>query len=458
MNFFEIDNKGNVTILHYKLIEFLANNGFAIMGFPGKGKILVKVENNIIHEVVESDIVKCIQDYLVKLKLSNVLEKFTKGLSGYVNGRKYDLLPELNGFSDKDSKGQGYFYYQNVAVRVCSKKIEIIPYGQLPHKIWNERIVDRNFKYNLSKKGQFEDFCFKLSKSDLNRFLALKSALGYLLHRYNNPSLCKVVILVDEKISFSGQANGGTGKSLISKALSYMQNVLFIEGKNLKTGSWFKNQRIEMTTDLIAYDDVGKDFSIETIFSELTSGIVVERKRKDEIHISAKDAPKYLISSNYIVKGPGGSSDERRRYEFELSDYFVFNSPKNVYGNLLFDEWDSTEWERFDNFMHHCLQTFLTRGLIEAQPINLKQHRLINATCIEFEEFSQKIFKVNEWMDKRKILGLFIVEYPHLKDTSSHLFTKWIKEYSRQNSLKYSDKSSGGVYSFILKSGKGGSK
>lgn len=453
--FYNTNENGKITILHYPLIQFLARNGYFMMSFDKGGEMLVKVENNIIKEVEESELIKCIQDYLTKLKLDNVLEKFATGLGSYLNRKKLGLLPKIESFSDKDESNCGWIYYSNTAIKIKAEGIEVIPYKELKHKIWSTRIRKRAFKLLNSKNGQFRDFCFKLAKSDKDRFLALQTAIGYLLHRYNNPSLCKAIILNDEKISFDGEANGGTGKSLIAKALTYMVNVVFTEGKNLKIGSWFRNQRIDITTDISVYDDVGKDFSIETIFSELTSGIVIERKRRDEIHLSAKDAPKYLISSNYIVKGPGGSSDERRRYEFELSDYFVKRKPFEVYGNQFFDEWDSNEWDNFDNFMIECLQVYLKYSLIEANPINLRKHRLINVSSAEFEAFSKRMFVPDIWHDKRKMVGLFLVEFPNLKDdVTSHSFTKWIIEYAKQNNLIYQSKSSGGVYSFKLKSRK----
>ncbi|KJD31243.1 hypothetical protein PK35_15520 [Tamlana nanhaiensis] len=454
IKFYKINEDGKITILHYTLIQFLAQNGYFLMFFEKGGTMLVKIKNNIIREVDESDLIKCIQNYLVSLKLNNVLEKFAVGVGSYINKKKLGLLPKIESFSDKDKSDCGWIYYKNTAVKVMADSIEIIPYKQLDHNIWKSRIRTRNFKKLISKKGQFRDFCFKLSKSSADRFLALQTAIGYLMHRYNNPSLCKAIILNDEKISFDGQANGGTGKSLIAKALKHMVNVVFTEGKNLKIGSWFRNQRIGVDTDISVYDDVGKDFSIETIFSELTSGIVIERKRKDEIHLSAKEAPKYLISSNYIVKGPGGSSDERRRYEFELSDFFVKNQPYKVYGNQFFDEWDKCEWDNFDNFMIECLQVYLKHGLVEASPINLKKHRLINVSSAEFEAFSTKMFTSDTWHDKRKMIGLFHIEYPHLIDITSHTFTKWTIEYAKQNNLSYQSKSSGGIYSFQLKSRK----
>lgn len=306
--FFTIKESGAVVIKHYALIQFLSQHGYHRMDFSGS-YILVKIKDNKITEATEADLVNTVKDYLEKIEQEEVLENLVKGLSTYLNKRKYDLLSKVKGIIDKDTKDAAWFYFKNTVVKISKSKIERINYDKLTHKIWEKRILKHSFTIPVGtgKKGDFEDFCFKISKENPDRFLALKTALGYLLHCYNDPSLTKVIIFVDENIAFDGTANGGTGKSLLSKALSKCKTLLFVEGKNLKTGNWFKNQRITLTTDIVAYDDVGRDFSLEELYSMSTSGIVVEKKRQDEIHIPPEQAPKFMISSNYIVKGTGGS-------------------------------------------------------------------------------------------------------------------------------------------------------
>jgi len=39
----------------------------------------------------------------------------------------------------------------------------------------------------------------------------------------------------------------------------------------------------------------------------LTSGIVIEKKGVQETYLKAKESSKFLISSNTILKGPGGA-------------------------------------------------------------------------------------------------------------------------------------------------------
>jgi len=185
----------------------------------------------------------------------------------------------------------------------------------------------------------------------------------------------------------------------------------------------------------------------------VTSGITVEKKGKDEMQISFKDGPKIMINSNYVVLGSGGSTDSRRRYEFEVANYFTDKrTPISEFGNLFFDEWKQDEWNRFDLLMMENVQAFLNNGLVEATPINLTKNRLICCTNPEFRLFSKKEFINDVWLDKELLFSKFKSEYPVHKNITSHQFTKWIKEYEKVYGLVYDNKNPGGVQLFILKS------
>jgi len=76
---------------------------------------------------------------------------------------------------------------------------------------------------------------------------------------------------------------------------------------------------------------------------------------------------------------------------------------------------------------------------------------LINDTCFEFMNFMNDEVEVDSWIDKRVFHLKFMESFPIHKDVSSNQFTRWLKEYASQNGLEYQDKSSGGNYTFILR-------
>jgi hypothetical protein len=72
---------------------------------------------------------------------------------------------------------------------------------------------------------------------------------------------------------------------------------------------------------VLAFDDVRKNFNFESLFSIITEGLTIEYKGRDAIKLPVKDSPKVLISTNYTIKADGGSF-KRRMFEVELSSYF----------------------------------------------------------------------------------------------------------------------------------------
>ena len=250
----------------------------------------------------------------------------------------------------------------------------------------------------------------------------------------------------------SHEANGRTGKTLLSKAISEIREVVTFDGKDLKTGNWFKNQRMTIRTDIMNYDDLLKTFSLEQCYPLLTTGVTIEKKRKDSIFIPVEYSPKVILTSNYYINGPIGPSDRARRHEFEIANYYNERfTPEDEFGNRFFGrDWDNNEWNKFYNFMMQCISCYLKNGLIQVPALNLGQEKTIRYTHPEFYEFIVDKLTLNTKIDKRKLLAEFKSKYTNQKDLSSHQFTKWLKEYSLIIGGKYMDKSSGGNYYFIM--------
>jgi hypothetical protein len=449
--FWTVPSQGKLKINQSKLITFLERGGF-YKSTTKSGKIVVRVVKNIVSEAPDFKMIDYIKDYLNSKKEPEVLEVFSTGVSTYINKGKLNLLASVDIPIDKDPKDESWFYFKNTAVKVTKDIIELVDYNDLGHKIWGSRILDRDYIFSDGTKSDFETFLFNLAGKDNKRFLALKSIIGYLLHRFQDKSTTKAIIFVDENMSFDGKANGGTGKTLITEAIGKMRDLVGVDGKNIKTNSWFKNQRITRTTDVVRYDDVQRDFSLETLYSMITSGITVEKKHKDEFYISPENAPKFIISSNYPVKGTGGSTDTRRRCEFEVANHYDSNyQPIDDFDTLFFDGWDNKQWNQFDEFMMSCAMLYLEKGLITPDPINIVKNKLVSNTCVEFIDFMNDSIELNKWIDKRGYCKLFMEKYPIHKEITSHQFTKWLKEFADQTNLEYQDKSSGGNYTFILK-------
>lgn len=452
--FWKLDDNGKSTIIQSKLTEYLNLSGFAKAEISKTDYVLVQVKDNLVREISDYIIVNFIQQYLQKIDEPDVLEAFSKGVSNYISKAKLRLLKTEDLVNDRDDSSTSRLFFKNIIWQVGKNGIKAIMYEDIPGKIWESRIIPFrvSLPIGISHKSQFEIFCFNLAGKSDDRFKALRTNIGYLLHRNNDPANAKAIIFVDENISFDGTANGGTGKSLLLQGIGKCREMVVMDGKNLKRKSWFKNQGIEITTDLIFYDDVTQDFNLEELYSMITTGMVVEKKYKAEFRIPPDKSPKIAISSNYIVNGTGGSTDIRRRCEFEVANYYTEAfSPFDEFGNLFFQGWDEVEWDNFYLFMAGCIQAYLKNGLIIAEPINLKRNKLINATSQEFIAFMQTgVVDLDKWICKKSTLDLFISEYPQFRNITSHQFTKWMKMYCIQSNLNYKDKKSGPKFEFIL--------
>ncbi|MHB1106988.1 MAG: primase-helicase family protein [Lutibacter sp.] len=446
--------EGKPKISHTGLIYFLEENGFMRLKLNEINYVLVKKRNNRLVETSVGEIVIFIKKYLMKLKVLDVYEVFAKGLGSYVSIFKLNLLALENLPNDRDDKFSSNFYFDNCYCNVTKEGINVLSYDNLPKVIWEKRVIKKDYlKSEKGRIGQFEIFCRHITKESVERLLALKTIIGFLLHRNREFGEMKAVILYDENMSFNNLANGGTGKTLLSKAIGILRDVESFDGKEIKNGSWFKNQRINLTTDVIVYDDLNKDINLESFYSIITSGIEVEQKRKQAYFIEFEDSPKIMITSNYPVKGPGGSSDIRRRHEFEIANYYDADfTPEMDFGNRFFDNyWGQEEWSSFFNFMMSCVQEYLKNGLLNAPEINLRRGKMIGNSCEEFIEFANNMIVLNEWIDKRKFQNDFEEKYVNTDRVSSHIFNKWIDNYAKSIGGTYETKSTGGDYIFIIK-------
>ncbi|RRQ49808.1 hypothetical protein DZC72_04245 [Maribacter algicola] len=452
--FWEYNEKGKVVILHRKLISFIESMGFVNVKLSETRYELAKESKNRLKIVTTTDVDQAVLNYLIRIKKYDVLESFTKGISGYLASRKLNTLPVIEPINDRDGEIYSRFYFTNCYCEIRGEMINVQKYDKLNQMIWENRLIDRSFNMPEGGIGQFEIFCKKITGESPGRFLALKTAIGYLLHRNKMVGEPKAIILYDEKMGTDNQAHGGTGKTLLSQALAKCREVVPVDGKDVKLGSWFKNQRINVTTDILVYDDLKKDTSLENFYSMITSGIEVEKKQKQSFFIKPEDSPKILITANYPVKGPGGSSDERRRYEFELSNYFshVWTPEMEFRCRFFTDSWGQ-EWDKFYLFMMECVQNYLQKGLIQPESINLNKAGIVHETSLEFYNYATDNLKVNEWLDKREFESNFKNAYPNLDWVSSHMIKKWMGYYATSTGNHLEQKSTGGKYIFRISDG-----
>lgn len=453
VHFWTNEDERTVKINQSKLISSLNNLGYANLKINPTNYMLIKCNDNKISKTSEQEIIYELNQVLKENAPEVVQEVFIRGVGNYISTKKLNFLNTLDFYKEKDKKDSSYFFFKNQYCFVDKKEISAFKYDNLTFKIWDDKILNKDFNFPEDNKiGDFEMFCKNITSNDINRFLAFKTMIGYLLHRNKEIGEPKAVILYDADMGINNQAHGGTGKTIIIKALELMRELVYVSGKDMKTSSFFKNQRINVTTEIIAYDDLKENINFEEFYTLITSGIEVEQKGKQSFFIPFEDSPKLILSSNYIIKGDGGNSDLRRRYEFEIANFYSKDStPEMEFGKRFFsNDWNKMEWNKFYFFMMDCVREYLKNGLLEVNSINLEQNKIFSKTSKEFIEFADNNFVTNKWINKRELEKLFRQNYINYSNLSPHRFSKWIDDYSISKNLEYTKSSTGSDYLFKL--------
>ena len=451
------DKKGNVTIkidsLKYKY--WLERKGFKKY-YPesATNPTFVHIKSNKVTQS-STDIIKdVVLKFLLdrnEIEVFNFCSKSAQLFSDYY----LTMLESIDLKMIKDTRNEAFIPFQNGVVKITKNKVDLIDFIDVDGYIWENQIINRDFVKSDDIENDFKNMVEKVSADDKKRINALEHTLGYLIHSFKDKTDQKAIIINDQEID--DNPNGGSGKSLMISALSNFKKVVKIDGKSFdsKKGD-FVYQRVTLDTQILAFDDVKKNFDFEQLFSIITEGIAINRKNKDEVFIPFERSPKIIITTNYVINGSGTSHD-RRRHEIEFFQYFNGKrNPLTEYGRLLFDSWESIDWIKFDNYMISNLQKFLKNGLVESVSINADIKRLIQSTNKDFYDWiTDGNLPENIRVYNTEIMAKFTNEYKNYNLMNSKTFLKWINEYCKFNDFEITkDKDHVGRYFQIITNNK----
>jgi len=449
---------GKWEIDYISLSEFFVERGYFLYRINVERWILIRIIDNIVKQVGKKDLSDELINFITndeEATLRKYMHQFfLKNIGKALSDDFLQTLPAKDVIFKKDIKNAMQLYYRNCIVKITSTSITTHEYSELDGFIWESQIIQREFYIEeINPLFDFELFILNIGKES-KRIAVINSSLGFILHNYKHSSYCPAVVLNDEVIS--DLPEGGTGKGIVFKAVSYFINVLNIDGKTFSFDSNFLYQRITPETRFVIFQDVNKNFDFERLFSFLTEGVVTEKKGKDQQFIPFVDAPKVGLTTNYALRG-SGNSHERRRFEIEISQHYnKQKSPEQEFGRMLFDDWTKDDWLQFDNYIvKNCCQLFLQKGLIKQELINLPEKRLLSATNSDFIKFMRDInFNFGDFI-KSELIRQFMDQYDEYiipsKFFSKHLFTKWVTSYAQHYGYSTTDYSDGShrYYRFI---------
>lgn len=442
---------GQIDLSLSKIFRLIVHLRFAkYYPLTSKSPILVQSKNGIIEETSES----MIKDALMKFVDDNVSAEDQMTIkstiiekSASIKKTLFDMLPPLDVKWKRDSATECYFYFLNGFVTVTKDSLTFKKYDQLDGFIWRKHIIEQEIQIDLAdpESSMFKDFLMKVSNCEEERYDSLRTNIGYLLSSYKDRSNCRAIVFMDTKLASLEESNGGNGKSLTSTAIGHLKTLQFMPGKQFNSGDKFSMQTINEGDQIIMIDDITDKFDFQDLFPVLTGEFRVEKKYQGAFNLPFESSPKIVISTNFVLSGEG-SSYERRKAEFEFSDYFnADNTPLDEYGKLLFDQWDSKEWNDFFVYMMGNCQYYLQQGLKIAPSVNIEDKKLLMKTSYEFADFI-KSRKLKGEIEKGKLYIDFIQEQfdGDKSFVSIRLFSKWIKNYCSLKKLRCSTRKSNG--------------
>lgn len=430
------------------LHRFLRSRGFNTYKPEGvKTTILVRLETKKAFQVSPKEIRQVCWDYInTEYNFSDSEERKQVKADFYKNKSIFskdnlDLLPGLDIKECRDTKELSYLFFNDCYLEITATRSELKDYATLDGFVFETDICRINFKPSLKENpnalneikpdGEFYEFIQDLAKNANKKvneksLESLISIIGYLVHRYKDPANAKAIVFMD---TFKdGNANGGTGKSLLTKGISRVRESAFQDGKFFTSSDRFAFSHVNYGTRILIIDDVPRNFEFEKIFPLITEKAVIERKYENKFVVPFEDSPKVVITTNYTVDG-NGSSHKRRKVEFILSEAYNFgNSPEDKFGHLLFIEWDEEEWFKYYRFIIYCVQEFLKKGIVEPM-FNVAERKLKMEASPEFMDFLDDI-PIGEKANKKLVYDNFYSKFPNHYKIEMTTFRNWLKFFA----------------------------
>lgn len=446
--FWDTDKNGKLSLNDYKFKLFLENRGFYKVQLNEKEFTFVKVYNNIINEVNETNIKDFVLNHVVEVDM-NVYNFFAKNTAKFTETYLNQLATKELAMV-RDNETESYLFFKNGVLKITSEKIEIIDYINIGGFVWQKNILQHKFNFT-NNKSDFETFINNVSNKDENRKIIVETAIGYLLNNYKKQDEGLAIIFYDETLN--DNPSGRTGKTLISKALGECRKLVTLNGKEFNNKGQFPYQTINLDDNLICFDDMERSFKFESLFSIITGGLVLNKKNLQPIEIPFETSPKILFTSNYILSGVGDSHDARK-IEIELYRHYSKNyKPINEFGKLFFSGWNEYEWNAFFSYMVGNIQKYFKNGLIHSELKTGKTKKLIANTCEDFYDFCENDFlwKENNFYTTKEILQIYndgSREIPKTMNVS--WFGRWLGMYFDYKQWKREDTTYGGVRKFSI--------
>ena len=380
VNFYNIDESDKVYTSPTMYADFFIQEKFLRISTPDDKMFLLRDTNNVVNFFNHNtDTVTFLKENIIEFGSSFdavadtiARENFSTVKQGFL------LIPsiELKYYSDtKNTFGlpfkNGFYYFDmNDSGKLKRKEYADVKGFFAPHEIQS-----REFKYT-DEVGMFERFLMRASigrkeadtQDTKNIFESFKTMFGYLCHNYKDATKNPCIVLTDMDADDETR-NGRRGKTLITKAVQEVQESIIKGGKEFDSGYTFVFADLEKKHNVYIIDDVPAGFKYDDLYTNILGDINCQRKGSKAEPIKFKDAPKFAITSNWVVPYDEKNASTNGRFiEYKFTNYYnTAHTPKDEFKCAFFQEWNADEWNRFYSFVFRCVKLYLTKGIIKTE-------------------------------------------------------------------------------------------
>ncbi|MFY0628660.1 MAG: hypothetical protein JXR07_20370 [Reichenbachiella sp.] len=490
----EKTRKSSYTVKNTRLYNFLAKNGFYRLELENEknGYIYIRIEGNIVREIKANEVKSFVNEFFEERMVDEDLrDTFYRSTQLNETSLSNLKLTEVD-FTDFDRDTQ-FFFFNNRTVQVTKDEIKEFKPGEVNRFVWDDEVIKHSLKKQepqfkitkglddrmdievLKKDNIFFNYLIQTSRifwrkeleesfegkpaaeiskyRDKHKFdiagpnLAPEEiaeqkqhlinkiySLGYLLHRYKDPSRPWAIFAMDHRISDDGESHGGSGKSIAFKAVRNFMKSVTLDGRKPKlTEDQFIYENVTTHTDYILVDDSNQYLNFQFFFAPLTGELTVNPKNNQRFIIPFQDVPKFALTSNFVVRNLDSSTERRLLYTV-FSDYYHQNSnefyaesrsPRDEFGkNILNEDFTDDEWNDFYNFMMQCCQFYMNHGKIEPPMNNVEKRNLMSIMGVAFHEWADVFFS-----DTSERRDVFVPKTEAFQDFQRATRAKWTAQH-----------------------------
>ena len=378
VSFYTIDQNNTVYTSPTMYADFFMQEKFLRISTPDDKIFLLRDTNNVVDFFNHNtNTVAFLKDNINEFSSSFdavadtiARENFSTIKNGFL------LIPsvELRYYSDtKNTFGlpfkNGFFYFDtNVSGQIKRKNYSDVKGFFAPHEIQS-----RAFKYT-DEVGMFEQFLIRAcigrkeanTQDTKNIVESFKTMFGYLCHNYKDTTKNPCIVLTDMDADDETR-NGRRGKTLITKAIQEIQESIIKGGKEFDSGYTHVFADLEKKHNIYIIDDVPAGFKYDDLYTNILGDISCQRKGVKAETIKFKDAPKFAITSNWVVPYDEKNASTNGRFiEYKFTNYYnTAHTPKDEFNCAFFQDWNTDEWNRFYSFVFRCVKLYLEKGIIK---------------------------------------------------------------------------------------------